>query len=320
MDLPFPNAARVPLLLSRRLADRLVASDEPTYGRVCRAVAFAEVALGLFHGCHWSASPAVPIFEGILLDVRFHRPSERFFVLDFVDLADGHSPSTPGGTRVPVRSRALDDLLFFAGIRPDEAGAPPVAGDEEAGWIDDTAVTLDLPGRPEPILEASPAGFGTPAAGDGAVDAAGSSPRPSSRTCGSGAWAGREPPDARAHGDEAARRLGPCRSEQPARAHAEAADDTGGHRGAAPAPVWCRADDQRLGEYLVRVAGYLAQRSPHGREAAMTGPACASDRLEAAFATRGDSRCTEGQLHSCVPDRGHHDEPCQVDRPASPGR
>lgn len=151
MNLPFLAATRVPLVLSRKVADKLMAADEAMFGRVSRAVSFAELALGLFHRSVWHSSAAVPVFEGILLAIRFDRSSERFYVDDFVDLGDGPSPSTRGGRRTRARTDTLRDLLLMAGQNSGEIDGSiafrptPVAADLGAEFRTASAVGTDEP-------------------------------------------------------------------------------------------------------------------------------------------------------------------------------
>jgi len=120
MSPPFPPVRRhVQLGLSRPVADRLESADDATYERFVRAKEFAEIALGLFHAAVSSGSSrALPVFAGILLDVRFDPRSERFYISDFFDWG-ADPPPTPGIGLAAPKWQALYQLLVCAGLDVD---------------------------------------------------------------------------------------------------------------------------------------------------------------------------------------------------------
>lgn len=125
---------QVKLHISKALVQRLAGLDDKTYGRFMGAKQFAESGLIPFYSHTSIGLHPVPIFDGILLLIKFHQKSELFYIADFVDWGEDPPPNS-GHFIHWAKRNGLSEILIHIGLRPEfvltVANFDPMRGNDE---------------------------------------------------------------------------------------------------------------------------------------------------------------------------------------------
>lgn len=121
MGVHYPFSPRVQLMVAPQLVALLRALDADDYQRFLDAQRFAEQTVVPLLDASQSSPHLATVFNGIALEVKFCRKSERFYISDFQDFGEDPTPP-PSGTPVgKPRTRTNAELLLIsAGIDPLE--------------------------------------------------------------------------------------------------------------------------------------------------------------------------------------------------------